>query len=120
MCCIMTPSASLLDGRAGCVPACGRPVRPCFPGDNRNELVGRIEIAHQEQIFDLGDDRPHQLAPTGRVVLDAQESVSSSRSRARKALGDTVSRQVAMRSGGSSLMRSTSIAWMRAPDSSRP
>ena len=63
----------LLDGRAGCVLACGRPVRPCFPGDNRNELVGRIEIAYQEQILDLGDDRRHQLAPTGRVVLDAQE-----------------------------------------------
>jgi hypothetical protein len=53
--------------------ASGRAVRARFGHQHGGQLLRGVEVADQQLVFNLRDDRPHQVAPPDSVLLDAQQ-----------------------------------------------
>ena len=96
-----------------------RRVALSFADDGVGELPGLVEVADADEIVRVGRRGLGDVAPARGFRLDAQEIEQQLVIERAQAASLTVASQPAMRSGGSSLARSTSTARVRAPDSSR-
>ena len=83
--------------------------------DGIEQLRGQREIADEHQLLDAGRAPTRARPPTHRAASRSSADRAAAADRARGSpRRSTVESHARMRSGGSSLIRSTSIAWARA------